>query len=231
MLKLIQLEIKKFKLFGLYKSVLIANVALVAFMYMIYYVEIYEGNIPFTDFDMAMDIASACVRATFTIFAAVLIVKLVIDEYKNKSIEIMFTYPINRKKIMAAKLAIVVLFTFSTVLSSLILMEVAFYTMDLTFNIIPGSITLNDLLSHLFKNVFDAAATAGLSLIPLLFGLPRKSTSATLVAAIFLTALTSSTSNDVNLFSTMTVPVLLGAFGLFIGYVSIKNIEKTDVIA
>ncbi len=39
------------------------------------------------------------VRITFTIFTSVLIVKLIIDKYKNKSIAVMFTYPINRKKI------------------------------------------------------------------------------------------------------------------------------------
>ena len=62
--------------------------------------------------------ASSIVRATFIIFGAVLIAKLIIDEYKNKTILLMFSYPINRKKIMISKLAITAILTFITVILS-----------------------------------------------------------------------------------------------------------------
>lgn len=37
------------------------------------------------------------VRSVYIVFAAVLIAKLVIGEYRNKTITVMFTYPISRK--------------------------------------------------------------------------------------------------------------------------------------
>lgn len=37
------------------------------------------------------------VRSVFIVFAGVLIAKLVIGEYKNRTITVMFTYPVSRK--------------------------------------------------------------------------------------------------------------------------------------
>ena len=52
------------------------------------------------------------------IFASTLIAKLIIGEYKFKTITLAFMYPISRKKLMVAKLAIVMLFTFSMIIIS-----------------------------------------------------------------------------------------------------------------
>ncbi|UZM99759.1 ABC transporter permease subunit [Lysinibacillus sp. MHQ-1] len=43
-------------------------------------------------------------------FAATLIAKLIIGEYKFKTITLAFMYPVSRKKLIAAKLAIVMIF-------------------------------------------------------------------------------------------------------------------------
>lgn len=37
------------------------------------------------------------VRSVFIVFAGVLIAKLIIGEYKNRTITVMFTYPVSRK--------------------------------------------------------------------------------------------------------------------------------------
>ena len=129
-LKLITLEIRKFKLFDYWRGVLLANIGIIACLSMIFLLEKNDGNIFFEDFDLVMTIINSFIRATFLIFSSVLIVKLVIDEYKNKSIEIMFTYPISRKKIMAAKLIIVAIFTFITIMFSTMFMGGLFYWID-----------------------------------------------------------------------------------------------------
>ena len=99
---------------------------------------------------MAANMIGAIVRATFTIFASVIIVKLIIDEYKNKSIDVLFTYPIKRKKIITAKLAIVFAFTFVNVLFSTLFLEGIVYLADVNFNIIPSVIELG---RHLKKYI------------------------------------------------------------------------------
>ena len=230
MLKLIKLEIKKFKLMNYWKSILIANLGFIAFIIMLYTLESNDGNIPFESFEMASNIISSAVRATFVIFASVIIVKLVIDEYKNKTIDIMFTYPIRRKKIMTAKLIIVVTFTFFTVLMSTLFINGLVYLAEVTMDILPGEIRIDEITRNILTTFVNSLATAGMSLIPLLFGMHRKSAPATIVSSIFLAALTSSTSNNFTLFSIIAVPISLGLIGLIIGYLSIRNIENEDLI-
>lgn len=226
MFKLIELEIKKFKLLNYWKGVFIANLGFIAFLCMIYILEKNDGVIPFEDFEMAANIISSTVRATFTIFASVIIVKLVIDEFKNKSIDIMFTYPISRKKIMTAKLIIVVAF----VLLSTLLVEGLFYLADELFDILPRQIEINEIYRNILITFVNSLATAGMSLIPLLFGMIKKSASTTIISSIFIVALTSTTSSNFTLFSIIAIPISLGLTGLLIGYLSIRNIEKQDLV-
>jgi ABC-type transport system involved in multi-copper enzyme maturation permease subunit len=228
-LKLINLEIKKFKLFHYLKGVVFTNLGFIGLLFLIYLLEKNDGNVPFQSYDMAFTIIGTIVRATFIIFASVLIVKLIIGEYKTKSIEVMFTYPINRKKIMIAKLSIVMLFTFSTVLLSSLFIGGLFYFADSVVQFVPDELTREELNGHLISMLVGSLATAGLSLIPLLFGLRKKSVTATIVSSILLVVLTNSASSDFSLFSIIAIPLSLAAVGVLIALLSIRNIEKVDV--
>ena len=114
-----KLEIVKFKIIGNVKGVIIANLIMLSLLIMgIYAVKMDNNEIMFRNYNDVFLYTGIMVRGTFTIFAGVLISKIIIGEYKNKTINILFTYPINRKKIMVAKLAIVVIFVFTTMIIS-----------------------------------------------------------------------------------------------------------------
>jgi len=228
-LKLIYLEIKKFKLIHYLKGVAFANLGFIGLLSLIYFLEVNNGKIPFESYDMAFTIIGAAVRATFIIFASVLIVKLIIDEYKTKSIEVMFTYPINRKKIMLSKLSIVLFFTFTSVLLSSLFIGGLFYIVDSVVQFVPDQLTQEGLNNYLLSTLMGSLATAGLSLIPLLFGLRRKSGPTTIISAILLVMLTNSISDDFSLFSIIAIPLSLAAVGVFLAFLTIRNIEKIDV--
>ena len=85
------------------RGALIANVIIMGFMWLISYSEKADGGVSFQSTDEAFLIIGTFDRAVFIVFGAVLIVKLVISEYKNKTILVMFTYPISRKKLLTAK--------------------------------------------------------------------------------------------------------------------------------
>lgn len=58
-------------------------------------------NIPDEDtlsYSEAFSAISSYVRSTFIVFSSVLMARMIIDEYRNKTITVLFTYPINRKK-------------------------------------------------------------------------------------------------------------------------------------
>jgi len=229
MLRLMKLELKKFKLGWYVKGAVIANIAILALMIFTSIVAQVEGDPEIRDPQMMLLTASTLVRATFIIFGSVLIARLIIGEYKNKTILLMFSYPINRKKMMASKLAITAIVTFITVIVSNILVVGVFFGIDSYFSILPNSFTIDQLKQEGINLVPLAIATAGISLIPLYFGMRKRSVPATIVSSLIVVSIAI---NNTPMFSTATflpLQLALAAIGVAIAYYGIKNIEREDV--
>ncbi|MGE1129477.1 ABC transporter permease [Bacillus wiedmannii] len=229
MLRLMKLELKKFKLGWYVKGAVIANITILALMIFMSIVAQVEGDPEIRDPQTMLLTASTLVRATFIIFGGVLIAKLIIDEYKNKTILLMFSYPINRKKMMISKLAITATLTFITVIVSNILVVGIFFGIDSYFSILPNSFTVDQLTREGINLVPLAIATAGISLIPLYFGMRKRSVPTTIVSSLIVVSIAI---NNTPMFSTATflpLQLALAAIGVAIAYYGIKNIEKEDI--
>ncbi|MFQ6338920.1 ABC transporter permease [Bacillus sp. AF62] len=230
MLHLMKLELKKFKLGWYVKRAIIANIVILALMIFVSIIAQVEGDAEIRNPETILLMASTIVRATFIVFGSVLIARLIIGEYKNKTILIMFSYPINRKKIMASKLAITATVTFITVIVSNILVVGIFFGIDSYFSILPNSFTVDQLMQEGIKLVPLAIATAGMSLIPLYFGMRKRSVPTTIVSSLIVVTIAMNNGNPA--FSTATflpLQLALAAIGVVIAYYGIKNIEKEDI--
>ncbi|MGN4424130.1 ABC transporter permease [Bacillus cereus group sp. MYBK30-1] len=231
MLRLMKLELKKLK-FGWYvKGAIIANIAILALLISVGYVAQIEGDPEIRDPQAILLMASASVRGTFIIFGGVLIAKLIIDEYKNKTILLMFSYPINRKKMMASKLAITAILTFITVILSNILVVGLFFGIDSYFSILPNSFTVDQLIQEGANLVPLAIATAGISLIPLYFGMRKHSVPTTIVSSIIVVLIAINNQPMFSIATFLPLQLAFAAIGIVIAYYGIKNIEREDVAA
>ncbi|MED3549783.1 ABC transporter permease [Cytobacillus praedii] len=230
MLKLIKLEMKKFKMGGYVRSSLITNVIILGVICLISYVENLEGAIVFEDYAVALQLIETIIRATYIIFAAVLISRLVINEYKNKSITVLFMYPINRKSLIIAKLLIVVIFTFVNIVAANIFVGGGFYLVDQFAQIVPDQLTLSGLGKHSASVVMNALSASCMSLIPLYFGMRKFSGSTTIISSIFIVLIVCQNMNGFTLNSIVFVPITLAVIGAIIAYLAIRNIENKDVI-
>lgn len=229
MLRLMKLEMKKFKLGWYVRGAIIANIAILTLLIFTSIVSQIEGDPEIRDPQMVLLMASTLVRATFIIFGSVLIARLIIGEYKNKTILLMFSYPINRKKMMVSKLVITATLTFITVILSNILVVGVFFGIDSYFSILPHSFTVDQLMQEGINLVPLAVATAGISLIPLYFGMRKRSVPTTIVSSIIVVSIAI---NNTPMFSTATflpLQLALAAIGVVIAYYGIKNIEKEDI--
>ncbi|HDR3652014.1 TPA: ABC transporter permease [Bacillus anthracis] len=230
MVRLMKLELKKFKLGWYVKGAIIANITILALMIFTSIVAQVEGDPEIRDSQMMLLTASTLVRATFIVFGSVLIARLIIGEYKNKTILLMFSYPINRKKMMISKLVITAIVTFITVIVSNILIVGVFFGIDSYFSILPNPFTVDQLVQEGINLVPLAIATAGISLIPLYFGMRKRSVPTTIVSSIIVVSIAI---NNTPMFSTATflpLQLALAALGVAIAYYGIKNIEKEDVL-
>ncbi|HDR7637553.1 ABC transporter permease [Bacillus wiedmannii] len=228
MLRLMKLELKKFKLGWYVKGAVIANIAILALMIFTSIVAQVEGDPEIRDPQMILLMASTLVRATFIIFGSVLIARLIISEYKNKTILLMFFYPINRRKMMSSKLAIAATLTFLTVILSNILVVGVFFGIDSYFSILPNPFTVDQLTQEGIKLVPLAIATAGMSLIPLYFGMRKRSVPTTIVSSLIVVSIAmNSTTFSVATF--LPLQLALAAIGVVIACYGIKNIAKEDI--
>ena len=229
MRKLISLEIKKFKLFSYIKGVIYANLGIMAFFTLLFIVDKTEGGNLFSNYTSAFATFGSLLRITFMIFASALIARLIIDEYRSKTIQLMFMYPIKRRQIMVAKLIIVASFTFLTIFLSSILLGGILVLADSVFDLVPTALTLAVLKKSFISMTFSAIATSGISLIPLYFGMLKKSVPATIVSAIVIVSLINNTTEGFNVFSIIAIPISLAVIGCLIAFYAIRNIERADV--
>lgn len=232
MKKLIRLEFKKHQLLGYVKGVFIANFVVMAFLCFIYFVEKFEGGgeeALFAGYDFIFNFILTMTTAIFLIFGSVVLARLVVEEYKNKTITLLFTYPLSRKKLLIAKLLIVSIFIFSAILFSNILIGIVVYVVDLFLDIIPGDLTAGLLTNAFLLLLINIVTAACVGLIPLYFGMRKKSVPATIVSAIILVSILNTLTSNVLSWSYITVMFALAVIGVCIAYLSFRNIEHEDV--
>jgi len=78
--------------------------------------------------------------------------------------------------------------------------------------------------------LLNAVASSGIVLIPLLFGMWKKTTTSTIVSGVILTSLICSNGNGISLSQILPATLSIGGIGVLIAYLTIKNIENVDVV-
>lgn len=226
---LMRLEMKKFQLGSSIRGAFIANLIIAGMFVAILFISKAEGEIAFNNYSEALGAIDSIVRATFIIFAATLIAKLIIGEFKNKTITTLFLYPIHRKKLIAAKLAIIVLITLGSIVVSNVFVTAIFGFMSSRFNLIPDTLTVATLVQHTPAMLMNAIAASGMCLIPLYFGMKKYSVPTTIISSILIVIVVSSNTGDFSLNDIIIIPISLAIIGISVAYFAIRNIEKLDV--
>lgn len=230
MWNLMRIELKKMKLGWYARGAIIANLILLGFLWMVSYVEKIEGEETMQTIDESFLIIGTLVRGVFIIFGAVLIARLVISEFKNKTILVLFTYPVNRKKLLASKLMIAFGLTFITILISNVFVAFAFFFLNSIYHMIPGEVTSDIVSQQAVKMAVFAFGAAGTSLVPIFFGMRKYSVPATIISAVIIVMAMSSTTSEFSLSSIVYIPLSLAAVGLVFSYLAVRKVDKTDVL-
>lgn len=230
MFHLMKLELEKFKFRSSVIGAIIASSIILGFIILMSFAERADGAIIFTSYAESFLVIDTFVRATFIIFGAALISKIIISEFKDRTITVLFMYPISRKKLMAAKLLVIMLFTFSAIVFSNVLVSSVFYLISSNTDLLQDTLTIAEVQKATIKIVMNAVAATGMSLIPLFFGMRKYSVPTTIISSILIVALVCSNNNGLTLNDIIAVPISLACIGIFIAYLSIRNIEKVDLI-
>ncbi|QEY22360.1 ABC transporter permease [Psychrobacillus sp. AK 1817] len=229
MFKLMKLEMKKFKLSSYSRSAIIANFVILGFMFLISFISKMEGDTDFVNYQEAIGVIESFVRATFIIFASTLIAKLIIGEFKKKTITTLFMYPISRKKLIAAKLTIIIIFTFTWIIISNVFITTVYYFLTVNYQLIPGSLTADFLQEHSVSVLMNAISASCMALIPLYFGMKKYSIPTTIITSILIVMIVSNNNGSFSLNDIIVIPLSLAVIGLTVAYLAIRNIDRLDI--
>ncbi|MEW9179308.1 ABC transporter permease [Bacillus mycoides] len=233
MFKLMKLEWKKHKLSSYFKGVAICIIAIFAAVSLMALGMKGEGDAAITDFTKYMILANLIIRITFIIFSSVILSRLVIDEYKNKTMQLLFMYPLQRKVVMGAKLAIVFSFCFVSTIIATFIISLLLFCMNPMMGLLETPVTMGEIIATVPATFINAFMISGISLIPLFFGMRKKSAPTTITSAVIIAMIINGNvgtgNGQVSMFDFIFIPIVLCLLGILISYFSYRKIDKIDV--
>ncbi|WP_028610737.1 ABC transporter permease [Paenibacillus harenae] len=172
------------------------------------------------------------VEMTFIIYSSVFMSKLMMEEYKSKTVTALFTYPVPRKQILTAKLMVTAIFAFAASIVSNAFVAAFFLLSNAKNGFITEPLTAELLTDEALRIFINAFAVTGIAILPLYIGMLRKSASAVIIAS-FVLALGLGGSHDESGHNwALAVIVAAGcvAAGLLAVILSIRRAVREDIL-
>ena len=120
----------------------------------------------------------------FLVYSSVLTARLVIREYNQRTITIMFSYPLNRMKLIASKLIIIMVYTAISMAIGYICCSGYIVLVDRFFDMLEGTFQISMLQTWIPMSITTVVVCTVLSLWPFIIGMIRKSVPATIVTSL-----------------------------------------------
>ncbi len=233
MWKLIRMEWKKnhMKKYMINQAIIIAVLGLLLFA-MCYWVPIdteteMQGSVPEIE-NMAMQI-DLLTNLSFLISTSAMLSSFIIKAYKNKTQNLMFSYPISRKKIIISQMMAVWIFS----AAALFFGKLLIYLLLVSASGVKAGFPLGyDMTSVSFyiQVTIKTVLTVTLGLIPLYIGKMMKSSKAAIISSFLLFSVMEGTIGDLTLRGNTILPILLFGVSLICGFLTVHNVEKEDVM-
>lgn len=227
MKKLIYIEFKKFSLKKHFLHVLIANVCLLFLILMATFINNLGGAVSAMPPIRTITVLDTFIKSVFLVWQSILIANLIVEEFRSKTILILFTYPLDRKKLILSKLFIIFLIIFLSIIVSQILLAIVLLGLNNILPFIKYSITLADMGLMLITTITSIM----LGMLTLYIGMLNKSTIATVASSLVIVSLAVSSNGDKGgLITIIPVSITMGIIGVTLAYIAIKKILSADAI-
>ncbi len=234
MFKLIKLEWKKNNIRKYIIGTVIMAIFLGAFVFALAFLGI--ANDPDGTLDAApgTDVISTPIELftsmAFLIYTSVMLASFIVSAYKNKTMNLMFSYPIKRQKILASQMIAVWSFNFA----ALTLTKLAIYLcvflgtkfMQSSFTIDFSIISLSFYIQLILKSV----VIVSMSFIALFVGIAMKSSKATIITSFLLIFLTQANVGDFTLAGNVVIPLILTIISFGFVILSVYHTENRDLM-
>ena len=228
MLNLIKLELKRVSLKSHFIGLLAANIVIALLSAFTSSLLNAGGGVAVTGLPPAqldtLTLAIMLVRAALIVWEAVLISVFVVEEYRNKTINLLFTYPVQRGKLIAVKIILIcgVMLLFHA-LSGVF----QFACLSVASKYFPF-VTVSP--ANLMTQAVTALSSVLLGLLPLYIGMIKKSTIATIVSSFAIAAIVSnSQGSGAGLMSIPIAAIVFGVIGAGFSAITVHKMVSSDL--
>lgn len=210
MAHLLKLELKKFRLSRKIFVALLAVMFCVLFITVSLVDSMTDPEQTKDTFESTFLVIGLLISFIFMVYSSVLTSSFVINEYNQHTITILFTYPLNKKLLVAVKMIIITAFTAAVMLLGYVCCCGYIIGMDSAFDMLEGSFQVSYLAEWIPMAITSIIVCSILTWWPLVIGLIRKSVSATIVSsivAVFLrqVIITKNPTNQENILQIIVV--------------------------
>ncbi|MCW3796029.1 ABC transporter permease [Paenibacillus sp. LS1] len=217
MRKLIRLELKRHRMNVYLKASVAVSLGLIAFVYFIAYVAQVENEADFQTYPNILLFTSIISMICFSVLASVMYSRVVIEEYSGNRLTLLFTYPVNRKKMLLAKVILVSSFSTIAMIGGNLLALFIFAMTESVAPIVNDKMSLNLVLSMILTIVSLSISASVCSLAAMRIGFVRKSVPSAIVSSLLLCALIGnlvigSAQNQLLLIFLALIMIALGVF-------------------
>ncbi|MCI8969537.1 MAG: ABC transporter permease [Lachnospiraceae bacterium] len=183
---------------------------------------LYGKGIVGTTVELFVDIA-------YIVFTAIMLASFIVSAYTKKTMHLMFSYPIKRRKILLSQMAAVWIFNMTAMIASKLLIYAILLLSSPVLGISMAEIQFGS-LSFWLDLLIRSAAMVSITYISLPVGLRMKSSKATIVTAVILVLFTQGNVGTVSLVNNTPFFVVLFVLSAVSVYLSVFNAETKDLL-
>ena len=165
---------------------------------------------------------------SFVIFSSVMLAAFIVSAYKDKTMNLMFSYPISRKMILGSKMAAVWIFNFIALVLSKIAIYVSLVAVKRFTYISAESIALGNGMFYV-EILADSAVMISISFVALPVGMYLKSSKAAIIAGVVIVCLTQGNIGSYTLIGNVPFYAMLMVISAVSVFFALYRVETRDV--
>jgi ABC-type transport system involved in multi-copper enzyme maturation permease subunit len=188
-----KLEIQKNNMRTYIHASIVITITMIGLIYLFAYAPHLDPNdadlFIFAGYDNVIQLYGVVNMAVFCVLSCVIYSRFIIEAYKGKQLILLFSYPVNRRKILFSKIFIVSLFvSFSMIICNVIVFGIFILTESFV-PIIADVFSVALILDALKTTLIMVISAASLSVIATGIGFYTKSVPSTIISGVILASL------------------------------------------
>ncbi|MDE6015873.1 MAG: ABC transporter permease [Acetatifactor sp.] len=229
MLKLIRLEWKKNNIIKYVRNAFVMAVILLIFILAVAgELEADETKLAYGN-SMLKSGVELFTNMCAIVFTSTMLASFIVSAYKNKTMNLMFSYPISRKKILLSQMLSVWIFNFAVlVLTKVLLYSILVMTKEYML-ITAANIALGSAMFYI-EILVNSAVMVSISFIGLPIGLRMKSSKATIIAGVIIVCFTQGNIGEYTLLDNMPFHITLLIISAVAVFLTLYKLETRDVL-